>query len=208
MLVVTTDMQQPKGVLHRFEKVSGTWQKRGEPFYVNLGRNGLGWGTGSFIPEHPENDPIKQEGDGRAPAGVFTLGTAFGTAASFRSNLPYLQATDDLLCVDDSAAKSYNRILPVAEAGPIRSFEWMRRSDGLYRYGIVVEHNQRQTPRGGSCIFLHIQAGNDAPTSGCTSMRAEQLTALMRWLDPEKSPLFIQIPAEALPGIRQRYSLP
>ena len=55
----------------------------------------------------------------------------------------------------------------------------MRRDDHQYRLGIVVDHNKKQIKNGGSCIFLHVQKGIDAPTAGCTSMRYEDLKTIV-----------------------------
>ena len=47
---------------------------------VSVGRNGAAWGLGLHAAQ-PQG-PQKQEGDGRAPAGVFTLGAiSFSIAA-------------------------------------------------------------------------------------------------------------------------------
>lgn len=208
LLVVTADMNRSNGTLQRFEKHGGAWQKTGAAFDVNLGRNGLGWGDGLMLPAHRAGDPVKREGDGRAPAGVFTLGNAFGYAPEAVGKMPYTQATVDLICVDDGSAATYNRLVAVENTGAIGSFEWMRRPDGLYRHGLVVNHNQAQLPQGGSCIFLHIQSAPGAPTSGCTSMTSENLLSLLRWLDPDAEPLLIQVPAYTLPGIKERFALP
>jgi D-alanyl-D-alanine dipeptidase len=151
LLVVARDMDRSEGVLQRYSLQKGRWQRVGTEIPVNLGRNGLAWGEGNGTLPHPASDPRKREGDGRAPAGVFGLGPVFGYAARYATAMPYLQATEDLICVDDVNASTYNRILPVAEAGSIRSFEWMRRKDVLYRIGAVVRHNTEREPGKGSC---------------------------------------------------------
>ena len=58
----------------------------GEPTPVTIGRAGSAWGLGL----HPaQRGPQKREGDGRAPAGVFRIGTAFGYADRPTTALPY-----------------------------------------------------------------------------------------------------------------------
>jgi zinc D-Ala-D-Ala dipeptidase len=50
-----------------------------------VGRNGLAWGIGVVPTDdaqvRSESAPVKREGDGRAPAGIFALSTAFGYAS-------------------------------------------------------------------------------------------------------------------------------
>ena len=49
----------------------------GEAIPAVVGRNGLAWGRGVRT-DLPAGEPQKREGDGRAPAGIFKLGPAFG----------------------------------------------------------------------------------------------------------------------------------
>jgi D-alanyl-D-alanine dipeptidase len=154
-----------------------------------VGRNGLGWGNG-YHGTTPPDEPRKREGDGKAPAGVFRLSSAFGYDAPEAMTwvrLPYRQATSTLLCVDDKASRHYNRILDTKEtATDWKSAEEMRRRDNQYRLGIVIDHNSDPiVPGDGSCIFLHIWAGPNRGTSGCTALTSENVEALLRWLDPK-----------------------
>ncbi len=166
----------------------------GEEIPVNLGRNGLGWGIGEsgFTPKAGE--PVKREGDGRAPAGIFKISKAFGYAARVRTKMPYLQADKELICVDDSESKYYNQILDKNESDDPKSFEWMRRDDKLYKFGLVVDHNTQAKKSAGSCIFFHIQKSKTAPTAGCSAMKENDLRTIIKWLDPTKNPKVVQIP--------------
>ena len=74
---------------------------------VNLGFNGLGWGLGIVKLHQKKNDPIKHEGDKKAPAGVFKLSMLFGYDKHKNFKMPYLQADKHLICVDDSNSKYY-----------------------------------------------------------------------------------------------------
>ena len=75
----------------------------------------------------------------------------------------------------------------------------MKRNDGLYEYGIVINHNTSPIIAGnGSAIFFHIWRSATSPTLGCTSMSKENLLVLMRWLDKGKHPLLIQVPEAEL----------
>ena len=167
---------------------------------VNLGRNGLGWGLGIVDVAHDKNEPVKKEGDGKAPAGVFPLTKVFGYATKPKNlKMPYIKATADLMCIDDEASPNYNRL--VYNDKKAKSFEKMRREDGLYRLGVVVGHNQKGIRGRGSCIFLHLQRFNGAPTAGCTSMSKKDLQKVIGWLDADKKPLLIQLPKKYLLSI-------
>jgi hypothetical protein len=71
----------------------------------------------------------------------------------------------------------------------------MGRKDDLYRFVVWVGHNDAPVvPGGGSCIFLHLRAGPDATTAGCTAFEPEPMERLLRWLDPTARPVLVQLP--------------
>ena len=71
----------------------------------------------------------------------------------------------------------------------------MRRKDDLYRLVIWVGHNDAPVvPGGGSCIFLHLRAGPEAVTAGCTAFETEPMERLLRWLDPASRPVLVPLP--------------
>jgi D-alanyl-D-alanine dipeptidase len=205
VLVVADDMNRSDARLQRYALKHGKWEAVGKPIVTTLGRNGLAWGKGIATLPHPAGAPVKKEGDGRAPAGIFTLGPVFGYAARFDGKMPYLQATRDLVCVDDARSADYNRIRHIDASLEAGSFEWMRREDGLYRLGAVVHHNDAAVPNAGSCIFLHIWRGPGHPTAGCTAMDEKALSTVLHWLDPSKEPVLIQVPAASLDVVRERF---
>lgn len=205
ILVVSENFNATVGTLYTFEKKSDVFEPVMAPFAINLGRKGMGWGEGIITIEHQPDEPIKHEGDGRAPSGIFALGEAFGYTKSIASKLPYIQATPDLICVDDIHDPHYNQLLHVKDKTGIKSYEDMLRNDDLYELGLIVRHNKNNIAKRGSCIFLHVQRDKNSPTSGCTSMRKDHLSRLLRWLDPKKEPLLIQIPKAYYPDILKRY---
>ena len=70
--------------------------------------------------------------------------------------------------------------------------EKMKREDGLYRHGIVIEYNMDPIVRGkGSAIFLHRWQGKGKSTRGCVAMPEHQILRLLSWLDPAQKPLII-----------------
>lgn len=208
ILVVAETMEVPTATLQRYEYTKSGWHKVGKTIPVNIGRRGLGWGIGLLEVPHDPADPIKHEGDGKAPAGVFALGPEFGYSPRAMGSMPYLHATDDLICIDDTASDTYNRIEHISPNMSLRSFEWMRRDDKLYRHGIVVLHNTKRIPGKGSCIFLHIERTPGVGTAGCTSMSETELRRIIQWLEPAASPILVQIPRKSLPFIKQAFALP
>ena len=151
MIVVTTsDWNAVEGRLQRYERatVHEKWRPVGDPISIVVGKNGLGWGIGVIATDDSNirsaSDPVKREGDGKSPAGVFALGTAFGYASEPLRGLkmPYLNLTPSIECVDDPGSKYYNRIVDRSVvAADWNSSEHMRNAGESYRWGIVVDHN-------------------------------------------------------------------
>lgn len=219
VIVKTANWQAHQGSLQCYERSSTneTWKARGESIPIVVGRNGLGWGVGlhpaADMEAHRDGGKEKREGDGRAPAGIFRLSSAFGYAPAKEAGgikLPYLQATPSLRCVDDTQSLHYNRIVDSALIKPDwKSAEEMHRPDDQYRMGIVVDHNTNPIVSGrGSCIFIHIWRGADKGTAGCTAMSQENMERLLRWLDPSANPVLIQLPERIYPKLRTAWDLP
>lgn len=223
MIVVTTDSwDSPQGTLRRYERErpGNSWKAIGQPITVMVGKNGLGWGTGVLKPpardahDPMDNDPVKKEGDGKAPAGVFHLSKAFGYAPQEQAGwkMPYIGLTPSMECVDDEKSKFYNTLVDTATISPdwgSHENEKMRRADDLYRWGIIVDHNANPpVPGGGSCIFMHIWRGPAQPTVGCTAMPQADMETLLGWLAPARKPLLVQVPAEQYRRMQHRWNLP
>jgi len=199
IFIVSNDFNTSQAGLQRYERENNTFHAVGEKITVNIGRNGLGWGIGHKGFTHQTDEPVKHEGDGKAPAGIFEISKAFGYAKRIETRMPYLQADESLICVDDSHSRDYNRILDINKSDAPKSFEWMHRKDDLYKYGLVVEHNSEGKKGAGSCIFLHIQKSEKSPTAGCSAMQEKELQKIIAWLDPDKGPLLVQIPKSYCP---------
>ena len=207
ILVLSDDFNSTKGLLYTYEKDGQNYIPVFEPITVNLGRNGMGWGIHEtkFTPH--QNDPKKQEGDGKTPAGMFTIAQSFGYEPTPTGALPYLYTFDTLVCVDDTSSRHYNDIGVFSDPkAQFKSFERMRREDDAYRLGLVVNYNTDRTPKGGSCIFLHVQKSQNAPTAGCTAMPIEKLRKIIMWLKRKPLPLLIQIPRHYCKALPEPYS--
>jgi len=201
LLVVTTaKWSATSGLLQRYEKRAKKWQKIGSSIRVKVGKNGLAWGRGLHkIPKGSKR--VKREGDGRAPAGIFTLPYAFGDRA-YSIKYPYKKMSRKQHCVDDSRSRYYNQIIDSTKSKhDYKSFEYMKFASGLYSYGIFVNHNPKSRAMAGSCIFLHIQKPSGKPTVGCTAMSKLNIKNIIKWLDPKKKPLLIQAPKSEIDSL-------
>jgi hypothetical protein len=199
VLVITPRWTASDGTLRRLERRGAAWQVVGAPIAVRVGGSGLGRGRGlhDAMPGALRGGPVKREGDRRSPAGVFSLGTAFGAGAV----RPYAPGTWPWRVVgrrdrfvDDPASPHYNtwQRLPRSGRVPWRSAEEL----ASYRLAVVVQHNVSPiAPGAGSAVFLHSTTSLRRPSVGCTVMTERALLELLRWLDPAARPLLVQLPA-------------
>jgi L,D-peptidoglycan transpeptidase YkuD (ErfK/YbiS/YcfS/YnhG family) len=215
VVVLTPNWDAPQGRLARFERdAGGAWRPVGASFPVMVGRSGSAWGLGVHAPQ--TDGPRKAEGDGRAPAGVFAIGPAFGYADSASTRLAYMPMQREHWCIDVPGSPDYNRIVDTREVGAKAiegSTEPMRRDlhkdgDQRYRLGFVIEHNAMGIDRAGSCIFAHLWKGPDVPTAGCTAMADADMATLLGWLDPAATPRFVLLPVQAYARLQAAWDLP
>ena len=84
------------------------------------------------------------------------------------------------------------------------SFEKMRRDDDLYKLGIVVEYNTHPVNKGyGSAIFFHLWRGKGRATEGCIALSEDDLSKIVRWLDPAAAPVVMMGTNITLEDIKQ-----
>lgn len=215
VVVTASDWDAAHARLQRFEREGdGDWRRVGDAVPVMLGRNGSAWGLGL----HPSQagGPQKREGDGRAPAGVFAIGEAFGYAPAGIGALPYSPMQASHYCIDVSGSPLYNRIVDAHEVGAeavAGSTEHMRldlHNDGdmRYRQGFVIAHNAAGVPDQGSCIFAHLLRRPDETTAGCTAMDDAAMDTLLRWLDPARTPRFVLLPDAEYARLQAAWQLP
>jgi D-alanyl-D-alanine dipeptidase len=83
------------------------------------------------------------------------------------------------------------------------------RQVGLYNMGVIVGYNAIPPVKGrGSCIFLHIWAGPQSHTAGCTAFDEVKLRDVVTWLDARKRPLLVQLTANDYAKLRSSWMLP
>ena len=190
MVVISPSKSATTATLQRYEGNLTKYHKVGEAFEVNLGRSGM--------------RVDKVEGDGASPEGIFTLAKVFAYK-KMQTKMPFIKASYDLICVDDTSSKEYNKLLYISESEGVKSFEFMHRKDNLYKYGVIINHNPNNKVPQGSCVFLHIEKAKNSPTSGCTSMAENDMIRLINWLDKTQNPLIIQTTKKECKKFTQKF---
>ena len=212
VVVTTSGWDSVKGTARLFERrsVGSEWKQVGDEFPVVVGRNGVAIDQAEAW--HEDAAPKKQEGDGRAPAGIIPLTFAFGRPEKpGEVKLPYTRLEHFTECVDDVNSTHYNTVVDRMKVG---NFDWKSSEKMLevgdpYDLGVFVAYNSYPVVRGnGSCIFLHIWKDADTGTAGCTAMQRENLEKVVKWLDPKKNPHLIQMPEQSYESFRKSWKLP
>ena len=215
LLVVTDSPTSTKGELVYFERTNydSPWQNISNTIPVVLGRNGLGWGNGLNSIDSSKL-PMKTEGDGRSPAGVFELGAAFGYASADEMeslNVSYIPITEMVECIDDIKSNYYNMIVTRDEIDEVdwQSSEKMFFAEIWYEQGIVVEQNTTPIVNGaGSCIFLHNWSKPNETTAGCTEMEPAKLKEIIYWLNAAANPVLVQLTKQLFEEYHKPWQLP
>jgi L,D-peptidoglycan transpeptidase YkuD (ErfK/YbiS/YcfS/YnhG family) len=207
VVVTTADWNATNGTMRTYERFNNHWKPVLGPIPVTVGRNGLTWGKG-LQDDSINQPPLKTEGDGKSPAGLFTLDSLYGYEA-LQAKMDYLVVDSNTFCVDDPKSKHYNQIVHGDEVGKDwDSAETMLMQSDAYKYGIVVGYNREPVvPGAGSCIFFHLGKPNGT-TAGCTAMPEGEILKLIKFLDKEKIPVLAQAPEEDYAVLAKRYNLP
>ncbi|MEJ7601290.1 MAG: hypothetical protein WKG01_25525 [Kofleriaceae bacterium] len=211
VLAIVPDWTATTATLRHYRRDGADWKLVGEPWPGVVGHGGTGWGVGLHGAGAPagQGGPIKREGDGKSPAGVFALRGSYGyaKAAPAGTQLPYTPVSEPWKCVDDPASRHYDTILDrrTVEAD-WKSAEDMRRRDELYTWTIDVAHNPQHVPGNGSCIFLHVWRGAKSSTTGCTAMDQGKLAMLLADLDRET--VYVLLPQPQYDAVAKRWALP
>lgn len=214
ILVGTADGWNSSHVkLTLFERKSGGWATVGSPWTGRLGKNGLVWGRG--LHPVPEGAKIKTEGDGRAPAGVFDIGGAWGYAPAIQKapSLSYVQVTTRDLWFEDVKSPLYNQYLRIEHepSTPAEKKAQMKQGDYAHSLKLFIAHNAypRVQPGAGSSIFFHIwRNGGGSATAGCTTMAEESLKRLIATVDPARRPVYVLLPQSEYAQYRATWKLP
>jgi len=211
---VAADWDASEVSYQRWERRNGSWQKTGEAWPGRLGKSGLAWGRGL----HPAGLPglEKTEGDARAPAGIFALGSAYGYEGSVdrKPGQEYLQVTPLDLWVEDVDSPYYNQHLRLKDGHALTEWEkkqQMRQDDKAHSLKLFIAHNAppRAQPGKGSAIFFHIWRENGAkPSYGCSVMPEDRLREMIAWIDPAQKPVYILLPRKEYERYARPWKLP
>lgn len=214
-IVVATapDWRSRQGTLSTYERIDGKWIQKLSAIPVILGKSGMAWGRGL----HPEPMGVtKREGDGKAPAGIFDFGLAFGYSTTANTRMPYQGMKATNYCIDIKSSPLYNTIVDTRAVGndaikgstePMR-LDLTNKGDQQYVKGLVIQQNPNNEPGLGSCVFMHVWSQPNGITLGCTAMEVNRLDQILAWLDPKKRPLYVLLPAAEYKKYQTAWGLP
>jgi D-alanyl-D-alanine dipeptidase len=220
IVVLAEQVTSTRGVLYRFERsdANSQWTLTRGAIPVVLGRNGLGLGRGVHDPMAAGKDfPVKREGDGKSPAGVFDLSAVFGYASPDSMSglrMPYIHITTLSECIDDAQSAYYNRIISRDSLSRSQYIDWtssekMSQAGIYYELGVVVDHNSDPVQAGaGSCIFIHNWADPNETSAGCTEMSPENMERIAYWLEFDKEPVLVQLTRGLYDEFKDSWDLP
>jgi len=177
VLVTAKTMNDIAAEMRLYERASAAepWRAAGSSEPATVGKAGMGW-SHFFRRYARANEPIKVEGDKRAPAGIYRIGRSFGILPPSRPD--YLHVTSDTVCVNEPASPHYNVITSRKLIGPQVSAENMSRALPMYRRGLVIDYPTDGKANAGSCIFIHVWRSPTTGTAGCVSMPEPRVEAL------------------------------
>ena len=215
ILVVTDNWDQTQARLFRCARTGENWQVLNS-YPAVCGENGMAWGIGLYPATLSELlQPFKKEGDGKSPAGIFRFGKCMGyePLLAVNSKWPYQPLSVTMQGVDDPQSRYYNQIIDTAQLLPGTAIDWqshetMRRSDDLYKWLLVIEHNHLNLPGYGSLIFMHIWENQTKGTAGCTALAESSLLEILEWLDLDHNPVLVQLPREIYDQKLPEWGLP
>ena len=183
VLVETADMSSIAARLRRFERsaTGQPWREIGRAKPAVVGKSGLGWGW-TFAKDGASGEPMKHEGDLRAPAGFYPLGRPFGQLPAGFAGYLRLQP-EESFCVADASSPHYGAIVSRSVAGKAVAGEEMWKV-ALYRRGLIVDYPPNRVDKAGSCVFVHVWRSPTSGTAGCVALTEAGVKELQAWAKP------------------------
>jgi L,D-peptidoglycan transpeptidase YkuD (ErfK/YbiS/YcfS/YnhG family) len=128
--------------------------------------------------------PQAKSGVPATPMGVYTLDSAFGTAANPGGGLPYTQVVGpNYWWSGDDHSPTFNSMQVCQKAQcPFSTAESENLNIPQYKHAVVMGVNKNKVPGGGAAFFFHTT--DNRPTEGCVAIQDETLVQIIRWLRP------------------------
>jgi L,D-peptidoglycan transpeptidase YkuD (ErfK/YbiS/YcfS/YnhG family) len=150
-------------------------------------RSAAGWqALRTGVPTHVGSAgmaPQAKSGVPATPTGVYTLDSAFGTAANPGTALPYTQVGPNNWWSGDDHSPTFNSMQVCQKAQcPFSTAESENLQIPQYKHAVVMGVNKNKVPGGGAAFFFHTTDGK--PTEGCVAVDDAQLVSIMKWLQP------------------------
>src|SRR6201996_623707 len=150
-------------------------------------RTAAGWqALRTGIPTHVGSAgmaPQAKRGVPATPTGVYTLDSAFGTAANPGTGLPYTQVGANHWWSGDDHSPTFNSMQVCQKAQcPFNTADSENLQIPQYKHAVVMGVNKNKVPGGGAAFFFHTTDGK--PTEGCVAVDDAQLVSIMKWLRP------------------------
>ena len=169
ILIASASFENSKDITaYYYEKKGGLWN---ESFKVSgtVGKNGIN---------------KVQEGDKRAPTGIFSITKLFGLEANPGTKLSYHQLTgSEYWC----GGKFYNQWVDentMDHSGcNKKGDEHLANYPIVYDYVATIDYNSSNTVGKGSAIFIHCLRNTGSPTAGCIALPKTQMKYFMQRLN-------------------------
>ena len=160
MLVVVEGTGGSSCDVYVYEKEGHGWQQR-LAASGRLGKNGM--------------NRHRTTGDKTTPIGVFRLNTPFGQLPPMEGfPLDYIQVDSSYTWTDDTNRLVKDPGLPGEHVGTSGYLDY-------YDYVLDMGFNPEAIPDQGSALFLHCEADSWMSSSGCVSVRREQMEEIMKF---------------------------
>ncbi len=215
-IVVTTqgwNTIQGRGQIFERQSSASPWVAIDSAFPVVIGKNGMAWGEAlNEVSADAKGVPMKIEGDGKSPAGIFMLTSAFSPAEQ-KINLPFTKLLDSTECVDDVKSSHYNRIVDKSQVDQVdwNSSEKMR-AIREYELGIFVwvQSRERKKKKARGRVFSCIagrtkKLGHDGLHRDGIGNRCKKSSG---GLIARKIPILIQFPEKTYQQLQSAGKLP
>lgn len=181
--VITVKAVGTHASVQAWQKYDGTW-KRVHSGSGRVGANGVTDGA------------TRRQGTSTTPSGTYPMTRAFGIKPDPGTRLPHTRIGADHWWVQDNTSRYYNQMRLGSQGGfdstspedSTNGSERLALHVPAYHHAIVIDYNVSPAVRyRGAGIFLHVNGSG--PTAGCVSVPEADMEWLMRWVDPQHSPV-------------------